>query len=161
MRKTLGAVLLSLSLIDGVCADEMSEFQFRIGGGVLHILDHDQTGLIKLDFLFKPVTRFDLIPVFGAFTTGTKDQYYHVGLEKHFPLSHQWELYAGFAAGAYIEKDGLDLGHTLEFQSRIGVSYNLYENHAIDLEIAHISNGRISDLNPGTEFAALNYRYIW
>lgn len=161
MRQTFGLLLLSLSVASASYAAEKPEFQFRIGSGALHVMDHDQTGLGKVDLLFKPLTRFELIPVVGAWFTGTKDQYYHAGLEKQLNLSDHWALFLGLSAGAYVERDGMDLGHDLEFQSRIGISYALDEDQALDLEFGHLSNARISDLNPGTEFASLSYRHIW
>lgn len=161
MRKAFGVVLLSLSSVSVYSATDQPDFQLRIGGGALHVLDHDQTGLVKVDFLLRPITRYEITPVFGAWVTGTKDQYYHLGLEKDLTLTDRFSLVIGLAGGAYLEQDGVDLGHEFEFQSRIGVSYYVDDDQALDLEFGHLSNARISDLNPGTEFASFSYRHIW
>lgn len=161
MRKMFGVVLLFLLGISSALADKQADFQLRIGAGALHILEHDQTGLGKIDYLIRPLTRYQLIPVFGYWATGTKDQYLYAGFEKHFSVADDISLFIGLAVGSYIDQDGVDLGHDLEFQSRIGLSYYLDDDQALDLELGHLSNARISDLNPGTEFASFSYRHLW
>jgi lipid A 3-O-deacylase len=64
---------------------------------------------------------------------------------------------ASFGAGAYLVGDGLDLGHPVAFRSGVGLDVRVRENAAASLVFYHLSNGSLSDVNPGTEVLALGY----
>jgi hypothetical protein len=62
-----------------------------------------------------------------------------------------------FAAGAYRDGDGKDLGHVVEFRSAIEIAYEFENRHRLGLIFYHLSNASISDNNPGTEVLSLGY----
>lgn len=64
---------------------------------------------------------------------------------------------ASFGAGAYLAGDGLDLGHPVAFRSAVGLDIRVGENAAASVLFYHLSNGSLSDVNPGTEVLALGY----
>tara|TARA_B100000427_G_scaffold105134_1_gene87168 strand:- start:114 stop:635 length:522 start_codon:yes stop_codon:yes gene_type:complete len=51
----------------------------------------------------------------------------------------------------------LDLGHALEFRSRLELAYRLDDRSRIGISIDHSSNAGLGDGNPGVESVMLNY----
>ncbi len=51
----------------------------------------------------------------------------------------------------------LDLGHGLEFRSRLEVAYRFDDRSRVGLSFSHSSNASLGDTNPGTESLMLNY----
>ena len=66
-------------------------------------------------------------------------------------------LTPSFAAGLYLDGDGKDLGHAIEFRSALEVSYQFKIRLRLGLMIYHLSNASLSDNNPGTEVLSLGY----
>ncbi|WP_207481525.1 acyloxyacyl hydrolase [Arenibaculum pallidiluteum] len=54
-----------------------------------------------------------------------------------------------FGAGLYHDGDGKDLGSILEFRSMIEVGYEFTSGYRVSVQFSHISNGGITDTNPG------------
>ena len=52
--------------------------------------------------------------------------------------------------------DELDLGHELEFRSRLEVAYRFPDKSRLGLSFSHSSNASLGDTNPGTESLMLN-----
>lgn len=51
----------------------------------------------------------------------------------------------------------LDLGHALEFRSRVELAYRFDDRSRIGVSIDHSSNAGLGDGNPGVESVMLNY----
>lgn len=51
----------------------------------------------------------------------------------------------------------LDLGHELEFRSRLEFAYRFDDRSRVGLSFSHSSNASLGDTNPGTESLMLNY----
>ena len=51
----------------------------------------------------------------------------------------------------------LDLGHALEFRSRLELAYRFDDRSRIGISIDHSSNAGLGDGNPGVESVMLNY----
>lgn len=62
---------------------------------------------------------------------------------------------AGF--GGYREGDSTDLGGVFQFRLSIGVSYQFENRHRLGLNLAHVSNATIHEINPGEEELYLTY----
>ncbi len=52
--------------------------------------------------------------------------------------------------------DELDLGHEIEFRSRLEVAYRFPDKSRLGLSFSHSSNASLGDSNPGTESLMLN-----
>ena len=51
----------------------------------------------------------------------------------------------------------LDLGHAIEFRSRLEVAYRFDDRSRLGLSLSHSSNAGLGDSNPGTESLMVNY----
>ena len=51
----------------------------------------------------------------------------------------------------------LDLGHGLEFRSRLEVAYRFNDRSRLGVSFSHSSNASLGDTNPGTESLMVNY----
>lgn len=78
--------------------------------------------------------------------------FYSVGLD-----GERWIASVGFAPGYYERHQGADLGSHLEFCSFVEVSRNLPWHQRVMVRLMHISNGGITERNPGNELLLLGY----
>ena len=69
----------------------------------------------------------------------------------------RWILTPNTAVGAYLEGDGQDLGHVLEFRSGFELAYLLNDRSRLGIAVHHLSTAGIGDENPGTETALIYY----
>lgn len=103
--------------------------------------------------------RFQIRPLIGLFATSDESVYGYIGATREFPLSRRFLLAPQFSVGAYEAGDGKDLGHTLEFLSSLELAYRLDNGSRIGLAYQHISNGSISEDNPGAEIILLTWSW--
>lgn len=103
--------------------------------------------------------RHGIRPVVGVFVTADEAAYGYVGAARDFELTPRLLLTPQFSAGAYERGDGKDLGHTLEFLSSIQLAYRFDNGSRLGLAYQHISNGSISDDNPGAEIILLTWTW--
>lgn len=68
-----------------------------------------------------------------------------------------WAVTAGCGPGYYERHQGADLGSNLEFCTFAEVSRNLPWHHRVMVRIMHISNGGLTQRNPGNELLLLGY----
>jgi len=72
-------------------------------------------------------------------------------------LDEVWSLTAGGGPGYYERHQGADLGSHLEFCTFGEISRNLPWKHRVMIRLMHISNGGITERNPGNELLLLGY----
>jgi hypothetical protein len=68
-----------------------------------------------------------------------------------------WSVSVGSGPGYYERHQGADLGSHLEFCSFAEISRNLPWQHRVMIRLMHISNGGITERNPGNELLLLGY----
>lgn len=106
-------------------------------------------------YRFRPVTKWALVPAFGA-TFHENDAYYvYVELRREFALGDRWLFTPSLAAGGLKEGKELDLGHDLEFRSGVELARRFDNDWRLGMALFHLSNGGIGDDNPGTEVLAM------
>lgn len=66
-------------------------------------------------------------------------------------------LTPGFGAGMHHDGGGKQLGSFWEFRSSAELSYRFQNDSRIALAFGHISNGGLTDQNPGTEVVTIYY----
>jgi hypothetical protein len=127
------------------------------GAGYAEIFDDDPVAFWGLEF--RPGFRFHRIGTWFFFGTGEGETHYaSAGILADFPLGERWMITPAFGAGYYREgEDGLILGHETEFRSSLEVSWRFKNGHRLGLKFAHLSNGSLSDINPGTESLQVNW----
>jgi hypothetical protein len=79
------------------------------------------------------------------------------GLYTWAPGDGNWQLSAGIGPGYYERHQGTDLGSHLEFCTFGEVSRNMSWGHRVMLRFMHISNGGLTERNPGNELLLLGY----
>ncbi len=73
-------------------------------------------------------------------------------------LGRRWVVSPSFAPTWWRGKTSdLDLGHALEFRSRLEVAYRFDDRSRLGLSLSHSSNASLGDSNPGTESVMVNY----
>ena len=72
-------------------------------------------------------------------------------------VGDNWIIQPSFAPTWWRGKtDDLDLGHALEFRSRLEVAYRFPDQSRLGLAFSHSSNASFGDINPGTETLMLS-----
>ncbi len=75
-----------------------------------------------------------------------------------FYLGRRWVVTPSFAPTWWRGKTSdLDLGHGLEFRSRLEIAYRFDDRSRLGLGISHSSNAGLGDSNPGTESLMVHY----
>ena len=95
-------------------------------------------------------------PFVGVMGTGAAAIYGYGGIAFDWVLSNL-VLTPSFAVGGYLDGDGKDLGHTIEFRSALEIAYQFRDRHRLGLMFYHLSNASLADNNPGTEVLSLSY----
>ncbi len=73
-------------------------------------------------------------------------------------FGRRWVVSPSFAPTWWHGKtSNLDLGHGIEFRSRLEVAYRLDDRSRLGLSFSHSSNAGLGDSNPGTESLMVNY----
>lgn len=68
-----------------------------------------------------------------------------------------WQVTAGVGPGYYERHQGADLGSHLEFCTFGEISRNMRWGHRVMFRLMHISNGGLTERNPGNELLLLGY----
>ncbi|MEM8822558.1 MAG: acyloxyacyl hydrolase [Pseudomonadota bacterium] len=85
------------------------------------------------------------------------DLWLGAGVVVLYPFAEAWRVEASFMPGLYTQGTGLDLGHTVEFRSLIGLSRRVAPETWLGVSISHKSNAGIDDTNPGEEAVFLHF----
>lgn len=138
---------------DAAEREEYEMINFTAGQiGIRENLDGPQR--YGLEYRFKSFSGpygFRLIPAIGAAVAKNNARFLYVDLKHDFYLSNQWLLIPSFGAGIFKDSEEIKLGNKLEFRSGLELAYQFQNNVRVGLAIFHLSNGGISDENPGTE----------
>jgi hypothetical protein len=155
MGKAFGlVVLLALVWIAPARAEDPSFVAFAAGG--FDVNDDESTFQGRVEY--RSDHRFLIVkPMVGVMATGDAGIYGYGGVLMDLFFGRRWVATPSFAAGAYVEGDGKDLGGTLEFRSALEIAYRLDDRSRLGLAFDHISNASLYDENPGTESLVLIY----
>ena len=63
-----------------------------------------------------------------------------------------------FGVGYYDDGNGIKLGNKIQFRSTFEISYELKNKNRIAGSFSHISNGNLSNINPGVEIISFSYQ---
>lgn len=137
--------------------------RLSLSGGFYDIFDNEEAGEAHLEYRFRRGWWF-VRPLAGVMVTTDEAVYGYGGIYIDVPVFERWIITPSFAAGAYDDGDGKDLGHTIEFRSQLEIAYRFRNRVRVGLGISHISNGGLGDGNPGTEILSFTYAipfYPW
>ena len=127
-----------------------------LGVGVGQIFDNHQEFFWGIEY--RPAFRIFHVGPYFLFGTGRNDEFYAaVGVLADVELGRGWVLTPSFGAGYYKASSGLDLGFDAEFRTAVEVARRFGRGQRLGLCFAHLSNGSLSDTNPGTETLGISY----
>ena len=103
-----------------------------------------------------PMRVFGLQPTVGGLLTAQDSSYGWLGFGRDFPFAQRWVARIDVGAGYYEPGEGKELGQSLEFRTGFDLSYQPSPDLRLGLQLAHLSNAGLSDINPGTETLTLS-----
>ncbi|HTY10019.1 MAG TPA: acyloxyacyl hydrolase [Bacteroidota bacterium] len=89
--------------------------------------------------------------------TRTDDIFAGGGVALPIDLSSRVFLMPSFNAGLYKHGKGIELGYFVEFRSYLEIAWQCTRNSCIGISIYHVSNGSLSNTNPGLESLLTTY----
>ena len=104
-----------------------------------------------IEYRARSFSRWRLIPAIGAAFADNGASFVYTDLRHDFWLDDRWVLIPSLGVGVFDDGGELDLGHTVEFRSGLEVAYRFRAEYRIGVALFHLSNGGISERNPGTE----------
>jgi hypothetical protein len=119
----------------------------------------NRAALVDLEYRFDP-WRFGFGPVLGLAATTDGGAYLRAGLARDFAFGDRWNANVSVACAGYERGHGKELGRGFEFRSAIDVSYHVRPSLRVGWALAHLSNGGISESNPGVETVTLTIAFI-
>ena len=124
--------------------------------GAAQIFDDPQEAFWGVEY--RPAFRFFRFGPWFFFGSGKNAAFYAAaGVLLNLELGRGWVLTPSFGGGYYNAEDGLDLGFDAEFRSGVELAKRFGNGHRLGLAFSHLSNGALSDRNPGTETLGLVY----
>ena len=158
--KTLPSILSAFALLL-TFAQPASAAEVVVGLGTF---DFDDDGaVVDLEYHTDPITSFRGADVSFAvvLSADTKsDIFIGAGVSAVRQIGDSpWFVEGSFAPGFFFEgSEETDLGQTLEFRTLIGVGRRFDNNYSLSLAASHLSNGGLSDFNPGVNAITLRLR---
>lgn len=127
------------------------------GAGLYDVIDREEETLdLRLEYRWG-WSLWVLQPWAGIEATADGALYGIAGLFADFEIGPRWGFTPSAGAGFYDEGDGRDLGQRLEFRTQIEFARRFANDTRVAFALSHISNARLSELNPGTEVLTVYY----
>ena len=132
----------------------------EVSAGVFGIFDDSQEPLrFGLEYLGRPFSPWYLTPGIGISLAEGGASFVYGDLRKDWWLGPNWFVSAFFGMGLFHDGGGLHLGSEVEFRSGLGVTRVIGNRLRIGFAGYHLSNGGLSDHNPGTEVGVLLFTF--
>lgn len=127
-----------------------------LGAGVGEVFDsHPKAGFM---IEYRPAFRWHHVGSWVCLGQGADQAIYAgAGILMNLHCGSRWILTPSFGGGYFKPSDILDLGSELEFRSGLEFSFRFKNEQRLGLSLSHLSNGGISEKNPGTEILLLMY----
>ncbi len=150
--RTLLLALLCFLFPTVSSADANTPF-VTVAVGHVGIFDDDieDPEVLKLEYRFGTITRWRLAPLLGAAHSANGANFAFAAVERDFQLGENWVVVPGFGLGSFGDGRDVKLGHSLEFRSGVKVAFRFENGWRAGIALFHLSNGGLSDRNPGTE----------
>lgn len=155
LRSFWFAAALPLCLAAGENRDRSD--QLVLSGGWSEALARDQVPLASVEYRFGQKSNGFYPLLIGVRATDSA-MYLGAALAYDFELSDKWRASLSTGPGYYDRnRSPKDLGSSLEFLSNFEISRDIGRGQRIAVSFGHVSNGSISDQNPGTETLRFSY----
>lgn len=157
-----------LSVVAALCALPLSAAAYEwfvepqpyltFYAGAAEICDSHQEACWGMEY--RPAARFYHVGPWFSIGRGKENEYYAAaGIFVDLRLGDHFAFTPSFGVGYYHEGEGIDLGYDMQFRSALEVSWLWGRGHRLGISLAHLSNGSLSDINPGTETLTLSYSF--
>jgi len=146
-------VFLACLTVPQMAAAEDENRYLSLAAGHVAVLDDNISDplVYKLEYRFRPKTKWQLAPSIGIARSENDASFVFADLARDFYLSEHWVMTASFGLGTFDDGRDVKLGNDLEFRSGLRIGYQFRNDMRLALEFFHLSNGGLSDRNPGTE----------
>lgn len=104
-----------------------------------------------MEYRMRPYSKWALIPAVGFARAENGATFVYADLRHDYWLNDRWVVIPSFGVGAFDDTKEIDLGETLEFRSGVELAYRFHGQYRVGVAVFHLSNGGLSDKNPGTE----------
>jgi lipid A 3-O-deacylase len=94
-------------------------------------------------------------PMLGVMATTDRGFDAYGGFSLDFPIGRGFALRPSFAPSLYSKGDGKDLHGRIQFRSGIEAAWRFGGGARLGVELYHLSNAGLQDLNPGEESLVL------
>ncbi len=129
----------------------------RISGGMSGLFDTERVPVVILDYRF--AKQWNGVHPWLGLSWATDGAIFAGGGAVYTLATSDsaWAFSAGAGPGYYERHQGDDLGSHLEFCTFAEVERRLSGEHRLVLRLVHISNGGLTERNPGAELLMLGY----
>jgi hypothetical protein len=103
------------------------------------------------EFFWGPVTAWYLSPGIGLAYTEGGASFVFADFRRDFWIDPRWAVSISLGGGLFHEDGGLHLGDEIEFRTGLALSRRFGDHLRIGIGFVHVSNGGLSERNPGTE----------
>jgi len=139
-----------------VFSDEYEEYEMiNFTAGQVGVLDDSKaTQRYGLEYRFTSFSGpygLRIIPAIGIAGANDGAKFIYTDLRHDFYLARRWILIPSFGVGLFKDGSKIDLGNNIEFRSGVEIAYQFRNKVRTGFAIFHLSNGGISNDNPGTE----------
>lgn len=110
-----------------------------------------------IEYRFSPQTRYRLVPSVGVTMGANHANFIYAELRRDFRIAEHWLLTPSFGLGRFNNRPRLNLGQSLEFRSGLEIARQFHQGYRLGVAVFHLSNGGLSDENPGTEAFVLSF----
>jgi hypothetical protein len=157
-RLTVCAVVASCFMAPG--ASVAQGFDAKYDGPMLNLTvgqaqifdsGSDRSTRYGVEYRGRSYTRWRLIPAIGVAVAESGASFVYTDLRRDFWLNDRWALIPSFGIGVFDDSEKLQLGSEIEFRSGIEAAYRFHDDYRVGLALFHLSNGGLSEQNPGTE----------
>jgi hypothetical protein len=152
-RSALGPGALALAFVVGAAAPSQAADSGAavLSAGLFDALQaDDRAAEIGLQVRGRGwLWRHRLAPMAGMLTTSDGSFCGYAGLSLDVPLGPHFALRASFGPGAYARGEGKNLYSVFQMRSGLEAGWRFHGGTRLGLELGHISNGSITEYNPG------------
>lgn len=127
-----------------------------LAGGYYDINDNEDAGEFRVEWKGRKWF-WAIKPIVGLMVTTEAAIYGYAGIGWDFYFGRRIVATPSFAAGAYSDGSGKDLGSVIEFRSALELAWRFDNESRLGVMFYHLSNAGIDDNNPGTEVLSIGY----
>ncbi|MGY9004647.1 MAG: acyloxyacyl hydrolase [Alphaproteobacteria bacterium] len=127
------------------------------GAGMFDISANDNSAVISIEYTDDRRWLWALQPMTGIMASIDGSVHAYAGVAVDLFFGRRYVLTPSFAPGLYLQGDGKDLGHVVEFRSSLKFAYRFDNRSRLGLDLFHLSNAGLDDRNPGANQLMLTY----